>query len=84
MPPHRILKTIDFFQRKQNDDAQYIDGLWKDFGASVRETRRDQCIGLRAFAKQMKVSSAMIGYLESGKRQWNFEMARKAVKILSK
>lgn len=84
MPPHRILKTIDFFQRKQDGEEQYIKGLWSDFGKSVRESRKKQGVGLKEFAASMSLSRAMISFLESGKRDWNFKMARKAVKLLGK
>lgn len=84
MPPHRILKTIDFFQRKQESEAHYIAGLWSDFGRSVRQSRKKQQIGLKEFAADLSISRAMVSFLESGKRQWNFEMARKAVKLLGK
>ncbi len=84
MPPHRILRTIDFFHKKHDIEAQYIDQLWIEFGTSVRETRRQRNIGLRVFAGKLGVSRAMIGYLESGKRQWNLGMAKRAVKLLSK
>jgi ribosome-binding protein aMBF1 (putative translation factor) len=84
MPPHRILKTIDFFQRKQDGEEEYIKGLWADFGKSVREARKKQGVGLKQFAASMQLSRAMISFLESGKRDWNFNMARKAVKLLGK
>lgn len=84
MTPARLLKTIGTFQRKQGIEARYIASLWCVFGQSIREQRKQRKIGLKQFADSMSVSRAMIGFLESGKRQWNFEMARKAVKILSK
>ena len=84
MTPVRILKAIDFFHKKHDIEAQYIDQLWIEFGTSVRETRRQRNIGLKEFACALKVSRAMVSYLESGKRQWNLEMAKRAVKLLSK
>ena len=84
MPPHRILKTIDFFQKKQDIEAQYIDQLWLEFGTSVRETRRQRNIGLNTFSNELGVSKTMVSFLESGKRQWNLGMAKRAVKLLSK
>lgn len=84
MPPHRLLKTIDLFQKKHEIDGAYVDQLWKEFGASVRVARRDKKIGLKSFSTSLGCSRAFVGFLESGKRQWNFNMARKAVKILSK
>lgn len=83
MTPARLLKTIDFFQRKQAGEKQCIDALWADFGRSVRKSRKEHGVGLKEFADNMQLSRAMIGFLESGKRQWNFEMARKAVKLLN-
>jgi ribosome-binding protein aMBF1 (putative translation factor) len=84
MPPHRILKTIDFFQKKQAISDDFIGTLWKDFGKSVRESRKKKGVGLKEFSNMIGVSRSMVGFLESGKRQWNFEMARKAVKLLNK
>lgn len=62
-------------------DAQ-LDQMWSDFGAEVRSLRKRSGIGLKEFSRELKVSKSMTGFLESGKRRWNLEMARRAVKIL--
>lgn len=84
MTPARLLKTIDSFQRKQGREVRYIESLWCIFGQSIREQRKKRNIGLKEFSRRMQCSRAMIGFLESGKRQWNFDMAKRAVKLLKK
>jgi len=82
MPLHAILRKISAFEEKlSNGDAQ-LDKMWSDFGAGVRSLRKNRNIGLKEFSRELKISKSMTGFLESGKRRWNLEMARRAVKIL--
>ena len=84
MSPERHLRTICFFQKTQTEGEKYITKLWRDFGQSIRRTRKQRKIKLSVFAKELGVTPAFVSYLESGSRKWNLVMARKAVKLVGK
>lgn len=84
MSPARLLKTIDRAHIRATDDVAEINRLWFDFGAAVRNERRANNIGLASFSKALGVSKAYVGFLETGKRRWDFDMAKRAVKLITK
>lgn len=84
MTPAVLLKTIGHCQQKADEQAGELFNLWLEFGREVRAERKRQGIKLSAFASDMDVSCAMIGYLESGTRKWSLVMAKRAVKLLAR
>ena len=58
--------------------------LWKKFGHEVRAERRRKKIRLQLFADKLKVSRAMVSYLEAGTREWSMDRASDAVSALNR
>lgn len=82
MPPHRILKTIDFYKQRQDLGVDIVNDLWTQFGAAVRAERKRKNIPSEKFARALSYTPAMINLLETGKRAWPLTKARKAVEVL--
>lgn len=56
--------------------------LWRRFGRAIRQDRKELGIPLKSFAEKLGYSTAMVSFLESGKREWSLAAATKAVAIL--
>jgi len=83
MSLHALLQEIKAFEKKQQEDVAAVERKWRDFGETVRQTRKQRNIALATFSRKLGVSKSMTGFLESGKRRWNLGMAKRAVEILT-
>ncbi len=78
-----LLKRLADREQKREADGARDKALWLEFGRAIRVERKSRKIKRGTFAHSLQCSTAMITYLESGKRGWTFAMARKAVKLLA-
>ena len=83
MTPRTLLESIREREMKQVQTQAEIGRLWGRFGAAVREARRRLGVGATKFAGALGYSTGMLAFLETGKRTWTMEAAKKAVEILA-
>lgn len=79
-----ILNKITLAKAAEARRAQKIDAMWVKFGAAVRIERRTRKIPLKWFADQLGLTTAMVSYLEAGKRDWTLDRAELATRLLTR
>lgn len=84
MNPTTILTAVRLGQSALNDRHAALSALWRHFGAAIRRERKARGITQRAFARRLRRTPAMLGYMESGKRTWPMPLAEKAARMLSR
>lgn len=84
MTPPRILTAIHLGLHGLNKRHGALDILWRRFSTSIRTERRRRKIKLKDFARNLGVTSTMVGFLERNKRPWSMDRAELAVKLLTR
>lgn len=83
MTPSQLLDDIKRQQVQARSSKKTLRRMWKRFGATVRDRRQQKGMSLATLAKRLRLSAAMLGYLELGQRQWSNAAAERAVKIFA-
>jgi predicted transcriptional regulator len=82
-PLHRAAQRCDRCIEEHQTTEGRVHLARLRYGETLRSVRRDAGISLRAFAKQLGCSPAMLSDLERGRR-WSAPLVAKAVRWLEK
>lgn len=82
--PVEILNAIRLQSKWQQIQQANAEKLWRDFGEAVRAERKRRKLTLKFFAAQLRYTTAMVSFMESGRRTWPLKKAERAVSILNR
>ena len=82
-PAQTILKEIADHQQAVAEHTAHELPLWRKFSSEVRRYREERGWSLADLADKIGIGRSLLSYLETGKRRWTLELARKAAKHMT-
>jgi len=59
-----------------------LSAIWSQFSEGVRNERKLRKISLETLAERLGIKKSQLSYLETNRRSWTLDLAKKAVEVL--